>query len=158
LKTLYNSLIHPHLSYGIIHWEKAPASKLKRVIVQQKKAIRIINGCNYNAHTNILFKQNKILKIHEIYELQLAVIMYKHSRALLPYPLLQLFIPHNKFHNYNTRNRNNPHVPRHKLEVGKRSIAHMGPLIWNSIPNQIRTIKTLFSFKRVIKTTLLDKY
>ena len=47
LKTLYNSLILPHLNYGIILWGK----QLKRINKLQKWALRTIVNAKYNAHT-----------------------------------------------------------------------------------------------------------
>ena len=158
LKSLYNSLVHSHLSYGTIHWGKAPKTNVNKVIIQQKKALRNINKCTYNAHTNELFQKMNILKVNEIYELQLAVMMYKHNKTLLPKPLQNLFTLHRQLHNYNTRTRNNPTVPRHNLEVTRRSISHMGPLIWNNVPNEIKILTTLNSFKRKYKNKLLERY
>jgi len=157
LKMLYYSLIHPHLSYGIIHWGKASKANMKRLIVQQKKAIRIINRCHFNTHTDPLFQNSQILKVNEIYELQLGIIMYKHNKSLLPTQLQQLFTLNREIHQYNTRNRNDPIVPKHKLEATKRSIAHMGPIIWNSIPKEIKTAKNLSSFKRNLKSFLINR-
>ena len=158
LKSLYYSLVHPHITYGIIHWGNAPKTMLNKVIIQQKKSLRIINGRNYNTPTNPLFHKMKILKIQEIYELQLATFMYKYSTYNLPTQLQQLFILNRQLHNYNTRNRNNPIVPMHKTDMGKRSIAHMGPLIWNAVPNNIKLSNTCKSFKSKLKNNLLERY
>ena len=44
---LYNSLILPHLNYGIMTW----GNKCDRINKLQKKAIRIVSLSKYNAHT-----------------------------------------------------------------------------------------------------------
>ena len=31
-------------------------------------------------------------------------------------------------------------VPLHKLATGQNSIAHMGPLIWNDIPKEVKKV------------------
>ena len=58
LKMLYNSLILPHLSYGILTWGSKPG----RLIKLQKWAIRTINNSKYNSHTEPLLKKNNLLK------------------------------------------------------------------------------------------------
>ena len=56
LQTLYNSLVHSHLTYCAPIWGSAAASTLDKIVKQQKKALRIITNSKYNAHTTILFK------------------------------------------------------------------------------------------------------
>jgi len=100
----------------------------------------------------------KILKLNEIYDLQIALFMYKYMNSLLPNPLKSLFVINKQLHTYNTRNKNNPIVPRHKTELGKKCLSHMGPIIWNTVPNNIKEKKTLNSFKSLLKINLLKRY
>ena len=59
LRTLYNSLIHPHLIYGLYIWGFSP----KRLTILQKKAVRILARRPYISHTTPIFKDLKILKL-----------------------------------------------------------------------------------------------
>ena len=43
----------------------------------QKKAIRAINNLSYNDHTNDFFFNMKILKVHELYHMQIAKYFYR---------------------------------------------------------------------------------
>ena len=56
--TLYHTLIHSHLSYGIIVW----GHYCDRLIKIQKKALRVVNLSKYNAHCDPLFKKFKIAR------------------------------------------------------------------------------------------------
>ena len=56
LLTLYNSLILPHLYYGILMWGYHNTERIFRL---QKKAIRVISNSAYNAHSEPLFKSLK---------------------------------------------------------------------------------------------------
>ena len=47
LKSIYNSLILPHLSYGVLAWGFCPSL----LVNLQKRAIRLIANSKYNAHT-----------------------------------------------------------------------------------------------------------
>ena len=58
LKTLYTSLIHPYLSYGIEAWHGKYQNNTSKIVVLQKKAIRAINNLAYNYHTNAYIKFN----------------------------------------------------------------------------------------------------
>ena len=53
LKLLYNSLVLPHLQYGILSW----GFEYSRVFKLQKRAMRIISLSRYNAHTEPIFKK-----------------------------------------------------------------------------------------------------
>ena len=58
LRTLYNSLIHPHLIYGLYIWGFSP----KRLTILQKKVVGILARRPYISHTTSIFKDLKILK------------------------------------------------------------------------------------------------
>ena len=58
LKTLYTSLIHSYLSYGIEAWHGTYQNNTSKIFVLRKKATRAINNLAYNEHTNAYFKCN----------------------------------------------------------------------------------------------------
>ena len=120
--------------------------------------IRIIHNKPYNCHTNELFKISKILKLPDLYKLQLSKFMYKHTNLSLPGALRDIFTPNRAIHDYNTRNRNDPCIQLHKSNIVHQNITHCGPLLWNNIPNKVKQTPTMASFKRNYKSILLDKY
>ena len=64
LITIYNSLIHSYLIYGLLVW----GFKSRRVKILQKKAIRVVANRAYNSHTTPIFKELGILKINDLYQ------------------------------------------------------------------------------------------
>jgi len=80
LKLIYNSLINPHFHYGILCW----GTQHHRITKLQKKAIRIITNSRYNAHTQPLFKQLRILTISHLYDSKLLRFYYRFANNLLP--------------------------------------------------------------------------
>ena len=76
LKTLYYSLIHPHLSYGLLAWGNASKTALLSSVSLQKRAIRIICNSNYKSHTEPLFKKSEVLKLYDLYTYNVALFMY----------------------------------------------------------------------------------
>ena len=84
LKTLYYSLIHCHLVYGIHIWSSTAAGNLKDLKVKQKSAVRTITLSKYNAHTMPLFKKLKILPLDSlVYFFKLQFMSKYHSWASL---------------------------------------------------------------------------
>ena len=84
LKTLYYSLIHSHLSYGILAWGNAVQSILYHTIILQKRAVRIIHNATFNSHTNPLFQHSRVLKLHDIYEYQSVLFIFDFINGKLP--------------------------------------------------------------------------
>ena len=75
LKILYNSLIQPHVNYGLIVW--GGSVHIGTVTKALKKSIRIINNVGYNYHTEPLFKSCEILQVVDQYNLQSSIFMYR---------------------------------------------------------------------------------
>lgn len=100
LRQIYMTLIQPKIYYGILVWGHK-SSNLQKL---QKRAIRVVSGVKYNAHTDPLFKELNILKCQDIYKLQICKTYYKIENKICPYYLLNLPIKcANEIHNHETR-------------------------------------------------------
>ena len=160
---LYNTLVYPHLLYGIILWGNTYTIHLNKLIVLQKKIIRTITGSFYNAHTEPLLKSLKLLKITDIYKLQVAKYVHSYVTNSLPLSLMEIFSPLNALNTRQGKARK-LRIPKTRTIVSTRSIANMGPKIWNSIKPEIYLKKypvNIVSKKCFVtryKNILLDSY
>ena len=64
LRSIYFAIFDSYLSYCCLVWAQN-CSTIQRIIILQKKAIRIINFQPRNFHTSPLFKQNSNLKFQD---------------------------------------------------------------------------------------------
>ena len=103
LLTLYNSLILPYLNYAILNWGSSTASQCNKLLLLQKKAVRIINKTGYREHTDPLFAELKVLKFIDLYNLNLGKFMFRYKSGLLPSSFNDLFILCSSVHTYGTR-------------------------------------------------------
>ena len=55
LLTIYESLIFPYLSYGIVVWGHAAETYINQILVLQKRALRLIYFTSYRSHAIPLF-------------------------------------------------------------------------------------------------------
>ena len=103
LRILYFSLIYPYLFYCVSVWASTYPSNLRRLITLQKRVIRIISRSAFDAHTDPLFKNLKILNLESIYKLQIGKFMYQYRSGLLPYSFNNMFSVTHQVHSYGTR-------------------------------------------------------
>src|SRR6218665_2924416 len=107
LKLLYTVLLSPYLHYCTVVW--AGGHWNGSIHILQRRAVRIICGAHYFAKSAPLFKSLGLLKIHDIYEVQLAIglLMYQHHAGTLPHLFKAYFVTHVETHSYNTRHKLN---------------------------------------------------
>ena len=65
LRSIYFAIFHSYLSYCCLIWAHNCSTIQQIVILQQKKAVRIINFQPRNSHTSHLFTQSSILKFQD---------------------------------------------------------------------------------------------
>ena len=128
LQTIYNSLIMPHLIYGINLW----GSGFRKLEKLQKRAIRIIMKTSYNAHTEPIFKRLKLLKLQDLCALHDLKICHKFVNNRLPSYFESLCIRNFNNHNINTRFSDNFQLPIVKHTFAKNSIKYKIPFTYNN--------------------------
>ena len=157
LITIYNALIQPHLNYGILLWGR----NSKRIHKLQKWAVRSITCSKYNAHSEPLFIKLKLLKIHDIYRLNLLKFYYKYTKSSLPNYFIGMFDELQRNHPYLTRNRERPVVARVRTTAANMSIRFSVPNeIINTHPSILEKVSThsLNGFSSYVKQHYISKY
>ena len=71
LLTLYFSLLHAYITYGILAWDNDSTNILRKTETLHKRALRTVHN-SYNSHTDPLFKQSGILRVSDLYQLELC--------------------------------------------------------------------------------------
>ena len=158
LKILYYTLVQPYLNYAIEAWHSTFNYVTNRVNILQKRACRAINKLLYYDHTLGAFKEMSILKLGEIYFLQIAVYMYKFLNNNSNNNFTNIPISHSQVHEHATRNNNKLVMPRFNRKMSQFSIRFVGPKIYNEIPLDIKSAKSLYTFRKKLKLYLLSKY
>ena len=70
-------MIHPYVLYGITIWGNTNETHLKTLKSLQNKAVKVIAGGQYLDDLTAYCKQLSILKIGDLYTLEVAKIMHK---------------------------------------------------------------------------------
>jgi len=135
LKMLYFSLVHCHLKYCVVSWGTATNSVLQPLEVMHNNILRTITYNNYRCHITPLYKSLNILKLHDIYKLELAKLMHKFHHEMLPTSLKDLFQKTAEVHCHNTRYATNQNhfTQQVSTNAGKKTISHRGATLWANV-------------------------
>ena len=114
---------------------------------------------NFYEHTNPIFINLGILKLHDLVFYQNALFFYDFYNDNLPETFNAYFPPVNQRHKYNTRlaSRLSYSLLRIRTNHGKFNIRNSGVKVWNEIDEETKKLKPA-RFKKKLKQSLLDKY
>ena len=137
-------------------WGSAANSVLLKLILLQKRAVRIIDNSPYLAHSDPLFKKLSILKLNSIYKLSCLVFMYKIKNNQIPNVCNSLVLLNtNLVPRYNLRTTNDFIIPNHRTTLRSKCIKIQGPKFWNSIPASTKAVNNMNTFKKQVKLSLI---
>jgi hypothetical protein len=146
LKLLYFSLVESHIIYCCEVWGSCAGGYLNQLHVIQKRAIRSICKQHYRAHTNILFKNLKILPVFDIVNLRLCILTHELLNEVGPKALVDKFNQTQFVNRYNTRLANSLYRIQVTTNYRKNCFLYQGPLRYNCLPDNIKQ-KPIRSFK-----------
>ena len=151
-------MIFPYLYYCNLAWGGTYKSNLKRIVILQKRAVRIVNNSTYDANTGPIFKKLKLLKFHNVHLFQLGLFMFSFKNSTLPSKFNNLFFTSSQILNYNTRNAHFFRLPLCRTNTRQFSNYFQGPKFYNSLNSVITGSFPSASFKRKLKEFLLSMY
>ena len=154
LINLYYCFAYPYLIYCNHVWGNNYLTNLERLIIMQKKLIRIITCSTYRAHTEPLFYANKILNIKDNNFYVVSVFMYNCVSSPLPDIFTDCCVPNNEFHGHDTRNANDLYVSFARLDIIKFSVRINGPNSWNALPYVVKQSSSISTFNYRLRKTL----
>jgi hypothetical protein len=96
----------------------------------QKRVFRILMGIGYRDSCRKLFKEEKILTFPSQYIFSLLLFV-NHN--------MSLFIPNSVYHDINTRQKNNLHVPHAHRTMYQKGALYSGIKVFNALPSSIKT-------------------
>ena len=143
--TLYYCLVYPYLVYDISVWGTTYASNLNRILLLQKKVIRIIIKNAFHAHTDPLFIQLEILKFHNIYKFQTLKFMFLFKNDVLPELFKDMFSLRSQTHSYNIhiRNLKSLYTFSCRTNIRKFAIRFQGPILFNRLNSNIKNAQSI---------------
>ena len=129
--SLYFSLVQPYFVYCNIVWGGASQSALYRLTCLQKRPLRMITFSEYRAPSNSLFCRLGILKLYDLYKMNVLIFMYKMTFHLLPLSSSQLIQFSDRACSYNFRKKVEFKLCRYQSKLREESLGIVGPKLWH---------------------------
>ena len=142
LKSLYNALVLPHITYGIKLW----GINIKGVSLNQKRAVRVITLSKFSAHTSPLFKKLSFLKAEDLFKLHCLNLHSKIENNLVPQFYLTFTTRKWNVHEHFTRGRD---LIR-PTGIKSHWLRHTLPILVLRTPNSLTTL--IYSDSITIRT------
>jgi hypothetical protein len=141
---IYLGLFEPLIRYGIIFW--GAVTYAQNVFIVQKSALRIIFKQGRRHSCRDLFKVFGVMTVPGLYIYEILVNIKKKEHELNK---------HCDTHSHNTRCKNNFNSRQHSTKLYEQDATFMGMTLFNSLPNAIKNIDQLDSFKTKIKQMIV---
>ena len=103
LTNIYKSLILPYLTYGLVAWGNASKNYLNKIVVLQKRVLRLIYFVDRKERAIPLFVNAKILPITFLYYEAVCKLMFDVHNDSAPSNITKLFTRTSNIHTYNIR-------------------------------------------------------
>ena len=148
LLNIFNGLVKPQFDYCSTVWGCCSNSLADKLQKLQNRTACILLSAPYDARTADLFGRLnwKNLRNQRLYTK--AIMMFKSLNGETPEYLSNKFIIRNDTTSYRLRNSDmRLALPQPRTDYFCKSFSYSGATLWNSLPADIRTSKTLNEFK-----------
>ena len=142
-KVLATGLIHSKLSYLLPLWGGSQGNLTRKAQGILNKAARWATGLPRKTRTTVLMRETNWLSIREM--------TYQHG-AVLMWKILHTRRPLQMYRRMTIKDDWSLDTKEPRLQFTTRTYRHQATKNWNEIPEAIRTISTVSSFKRALKT------
>ena len=156
LKMIYMSLVFTYLNYCNLIWGAAHYSIIEPLFKLQKKAIRIITNSYYLEHTTPLFKDYKLLTVHQVYILNCILFIYKCMKCNQYLEFRARINANSDIHDHNTRRKDLRVNTKPRLTICKKSCLYFGIDKWNLLSPRIKYLNSVDYFKKEVKHYLIE--
>ena len=164
LRIIYFAIFDAHLNYGNLIWGQN-LNAVSRIVVLQKKALRIMNFHSGDSHSTPLFKSNHILKREDKILIENILFINKSLNNLLPSISKNWFTFRSDDHNNQTVSSTSDKIfkPLYRTDSFGKNLITIGAInSWNKTQYQFRNLSlktySLSKIKRLLSKKCIENY
>ena len=143
--------------YNIV-WASTYPTSLSRIVLLQKRIIRIINHSKFDAHTDPIFKDLRILKFHDTCKLKTGQFVYLCRSKLLPKIFNEMYDICNTHSHYTRSLKTQLKTPFCRTKLRQFAVSYQGSKLYNSLSEEIIHSNSLSIFTIKLKDLLFSEY
>ena len=153
-RLLMKSFIQSQFGYCPLIWMLHSRKLNNRINRIHEKSLRLVYNDDASSFEDLLKRDNSFT-IHQTNLQSLAIELYKAVNSLSPEFMKEIF-PVKSETRYCSRQ---VFITKNirTVQSGSETLTYLGPKLWLLIPDEIKNVKTLYEFKRKIKTWKPDK-
>jgi len=121
-----------------------------------KIAMSTVFNSSWRTSTKPIFRDNRILTLHQIIIYQSTIFMYRFHHKLLPASMDAYFVRGESLHHYQTRNAIHYRPEYARINAKWFSIKCQGPRPWNALPTEITSASPISRFKVSVKLYIIN--
>ena len=137
LRNIYFAILDSHLSYSCIAWTQI-INTVRRLIILQKRALRIMNFKDQLFHSRPLFSSNNILKLGDKISLENIIFVSKSINRQVPSIFYDWFTFSGNLHRYETCWSVTDHLNFRTQKYGHFSIKASAIRSWNCTQDMLK--------------------
>ena len=130
-----------------------PQSLLQKLQYVQNSAARSLSFTRKTKYITPILKELHWLPVAVRIEFKILVLVFKAYHVIAPLYISDMITKYETTRSLRSSSKRLLVVPHYNLKTyGGRAFSVNGPMLWNSLPNNIRETETLSTFKKQIKT------
>ena len=156
-RLLCNALIQPHFDFACAAWYPCLNKNFKNKIqVAQNKCIRFCLNLGNRSHIGANeFEAINWLPTKERFEQCVCVGIFNFIAEAAPLYISEMFFPVEQSQN-TRRSLNKLQIPYQRTNRGLKMLSYVGPRLWNSLPNSLKSVNGVNNFKHKSKELFFD--
>jgi hypothetical protein len=133
-----------------------PLATIDKLQQCQNIAARVITRTPVSDHITPILKQLHWLPVAQRISFKILLHVYRALHGMSPSYIAELLQPYEPGRALRSKDSHLLCVPRTKHSWGDRAFSKAGPVLWNSLPLNIRTAPSFATFKSRVKTHLFN--
>ena len=154
---LVHAFISSRLDYGNALLYGIPDCQIRRLQRIMNSAARILSLKSKYDHIEPVLKSLHWLPVEQRIQFKVILLTFHAIHKNAPSYLNDLLMPYKPTRSLRSEDRNLLVVPRTNQKYGNRAFSVCGPQLWNGLPDSLRKVDCLASFKKQLKTLLFSK-